>query len=205
MNVAVLGTGNIGGTPGLKWAQAGHAVKFGARDLNSSHVQSLRKTGEGDFSFDSIGNAIAFGEVVLFAVPGNTVAEVVGEYAAPLNRKIVIDATNNLSSSEVSGYSAFAAKAPQVKYYRAFNALGWENFANPRFGDVTADLFYCGNQDAQSGQAVERLIADLGLRPVSLGGIDQLPVVDSLVRLWFALAIGQKMGRHTAFKVLSDR
>jgi len=36
-----------------------------------------------------------------------------------------------------------------------------------------------------------------------LGGVEQVDVVDSVLRLWFALAIGQGKGRHLAFKVLA--
>jgi 8-hydroxy-5-deazaflavin:NADPH oxidoreductase len=46
------------------------------------------------------------------------------------------------------------------------------------------------------------LIADIGLGPVYLGGVEQVGVVDSLLGLWFALAVGQGKGRHLAFKVL---
>jgi predicted dinucleotide-binding enzyme len=204
MKIAVLGTGNIGGTLGKKWIQAGHTVKFGVRDMNSPHVQSLRNTLQGNYSFGSIEEAINFGEVVLFAVPGSTADAIITEFAQALNGKSIIDATNNMGAPEISRAKTFAAQVPQAKYFRAFNSYGWENFAKPVFGELQADLFYCGDEDASATNAVEGLISDVGLRPVRVGGLDQVPVVDSVVRLWFALAIGQKMGRHTTFKVLSD-
>lgn len=46
------------------------------------------------------------------------------------------------------------------------------------------------------------LISDVGLRPVYLGGAEQMGLLDSIASLWFALAFGQKKGRHLAFKVL---
>lgn len=49
---------------------------------------------------------------------------------------------------------------------------------------------------------MEGLIADVGLRPARVGGLDQMQLLDGVLRLWFALAIGQKMGRHLAFKLL---
>jgi hypothetical protein len=42
----------------------------------------------------------------------------------------------------------------------------------------------------------------VGLHPVRVGGLDQLPVVDALASLRFALALGQGLGRHLAFEVL---
>jgi hypothetical protein len=38
---------------------------------------------------------------------------------------------------------------------------------------------------------------------VRVGDLDQLPAVDMLANLWFALALGQGHGRHLAFKVLA--
>jgi predicted dinucleotide-binding enzyme len=59
----------------------------------------------------------------------------------------------------------------------------------------------CG-PDGDAATLVERLIADVGLRPVRLGGQDTVGVLDGVARLWFALALGQEMGRRVAFKVL---
>ncbi len=52
---------------------------------------------------------------------------------------------------------------------------------------------------------VEGLIRDVGLGPVYVGGLDQAEVLDGVLRLWFAVAIGQGRGRHTAFKMLPGR
>ena len=65
----------------------------------------------------------------------------------------------------------------------------------------TIDLFYCG--DSGEGQRqVDQLIADIGLRPIYVGGRDQVDVIDGLTRLWFALAFNQGYGRRLAFKLL---
>ena len=51
---------------------------------------------------------------------------------------------------------------------------------------------------------VEQLIADIGLRPVWVGGPEYTPTVDAIASLWFALALKQGRGRHLAFKLLTD-
>jgi hypothetical protein len=48
---------------------------------------------------------------------------------------------------------------------------------------------------------VETLVEAVGLRPAYLGP-DQHEVVDGVLRLWFALALGRRRGRHLAFRVL---
>jgi predicted dinucleotide-binding enzyme len=202
MNIAVLGTGNIGGTLGRKWASAGHDVVYGVRDLPSPKAQALLEAGAGKISIDTLGAAIGFGDVVVFAVPSSAVAAVVDTHAPALAGKIIIDATNNIGAEEMSGLATFAARTPTATVFRAFNYLGWENFATPQFGDLQADLLYCGPDEPQPRQIVEQLIADIGLRPIRLGGADHAPMLDGLLRVWFALAVEQKMGRQLAFKVL---
>jgi predicted dinucleotide-binding enzyme len=68
---------------------------------------------------------------------------------------------------------------------------------------VTADLFYAA-EEGQAKDLAERLIADVGLRPVWLGGVEAFELVDSLTQLWFTLALRQGLGRRLAFKLLVD-
>ena len=81
---------------------------------------------------------------------------------------------------------------PRPSCTAAFNTLGWENFAEPDHDGETADLFYCGADDGLGRGVVEGLIRDVGLGPVYVGGLDQADVLDGVLRLWFAVAIGQR-------------
>jgi len=118
----------------------------------------------------------------------------------------VLDATNNVGGDgPLNASAAVGAAAPGALYYRAFNTLGWENFAEPTFpGGERADLFYAG-PDGPSRPAVEQLIADVGLHPVWVGGPEHVETVDGVARLWFALVMGRHMARRTAFRVLTDQ
>ncbi len=122
-------------------------------------------------------------------------------HAKALDGKTIIDATNNVSQPAMHSLATFAKHTPNARAFRAFNTLGWENFEDPQFSGVRADLFFCG-PDGDARSTVERLISDVGLRPIYVGGVEQVDVVDGLSRLWFALAFGQNMGRHLAFKLL---
>lgn len=200
MRITVLGAKIIGGTLGRKWAQAGHAVMFGVRNVANPEVQTLAQ--EIGATVATPAEAIAFGDVVVFAIPGSAMEETIATLGSALAGKIVVDAANRMGGGPMNSAAAFAAHAPAAQVYRAFNSVGWEVFANPQFGDVAADLFYCGpGGDGQT--AVEQLIRDVGLRPVRLGDISQVGLVDTVGSLWFALAYGQGMGRQVAFKVLT--
>jgi predicted dinucleotide-binding enzyme len=202
MNIAILGAGNIGGTLGTQWAKAGHNVQFGVRDSNKSEVQKLIKSLGAKTSASTIAHAIDFGEVVVFAIPGSVMDEIITANANALDGKILIDTANKITSPVMNSQATFNAQTPQAKVYRAFNTLGWENFENPMYGNIPADLFYCG-PDGEPRSQVDGLIKDVGLRPIYLGGPDQAGLVDAVLSLWFTLAVKQKMGRNFAFKVLT--
>ena len=202
ITVAVLGAGNIGGTLGKKWSAAGHQVHFGVSDPLGKNARALRTELGERAAIGDIGDALQGDPaVVLISIPGGIVEQTAQTYGAQLNGRILIDAANRMGEDSRHSLAHFQQHAPQALVYRAFNSLGWENFAEPDFAGIQADLFYCG-PDGEARAKVEQLISDVGLRPVYLGGNEQMGLLDSIASLWFALALGQKKGRHLAFKVL---
>jgi 8-hydroxy-5-deazaflavin:NADPH oxidoreductase len=198
--IAVLGAGTVGATLARKWAAAGHRVILASRDPEAAALRELA-TGIGA-STATHATAVAAAEVVVVALPGNAVASVAAALGSALDGKVLIDAGNNIGGTEMNSIGTLTRHAPVAIPARAFNSLGWENFAEPDFDGIPADLLWCG-PDGDAGALVETLVADVGLRPVRVGGLDRLPVVDMLANLWFALALEQGRGRHLAFKVLA--
>ena len=203
LTIAVLGAGNIGGTLGRKWVAAGHQVAFGVNDPNGKHAQALRTELGDKMTIGSLADALNSNpDVVAMAIPGTAMDATIAQYAGLLDGRTIIDSANRMAGGPLNSFATFQQHTPRARIYRAFNTLGWENFADPKFDGVQADLFYCGT-DGEARAAVEQLISDVGLRPMYLGGVEQVDIVDSVVRLWFALAVGQGKGRHLAFKVLT--
>lgn len=203
IKIVVLGAGNIGGTLGRKWVATGHQVVFGVNNPGGEKARKLRSDLGDRAAIHTTGEALATNPVVVvLAIPGTAMDPTIAQYADQLDGKIIIDTANKMGASTHNSFAALQQHTPHARIYRAFNTLGWENFANPLFDGTPAELFYCGT-DGDSRATVEQLIADIGLRPVSLGGVEQVGVVDSVLGLWFALAIGQGQGRQLAFKVLT--
>lgn len=203
LRVAVLGAGNIGGTLGRKWIADGHQVRFGVTDPASEKANALRAQLGGAAHIGTVAEALADAEVVLLAIPGNAMEATIQANAAALDGKILIDAANRLGGGgPANSLTSFQAHTPHANVYRAFNTLGWENFAEPVIGGIQADLFYAG-PDGEPRATVEQLISDVGLRPIYVGGTDQFGLVDSVLALWFQLARGRNIGRRLAFKVLT--
>ena len=189
MRIAVIGTGHIGGTLGSKWRAAGHDVVYGAR----------RGAGEGPggAAVAAIGNAVQDAEVVVLAVPGGAVAGLVKEYATALAGKTVVDATNNMGGGAPDSRAAITGVVPDVRYVRAFNTLGWENFADPLPGTA---LFFAAEPSAR--QATEELIQAVGLEPAYVGGPDATGTVDALLPLWFELVKLNGGNRKVALRIV---
>ncbi len=202
LRIAVLGAGNIGGTLGRKWAAAGHKISFGVNNPDSDRAQALRAELGTKVTIGSVVDALANSDVVVMALPGKAMDETITKHAAQLDGKIIIDAADRLGGGPMNSFATFQKQTPHARVFRAFNTLGWENFADPVFDGIQADLFYCG-PDGDARTVAEQLIEDVGLRPMRLGDVDQMGLVDSVASLWFALALGQGKGRHLAFKVLS--
>lgn len=200
MNIAILGTGNIGGTLGKKWAAVGHTVVFGVRDLRSAKAQSLRESYP-EARLVAIPQALANADVVLLAVPWSAVPEVVRANADALAGKIIIDATNNFGGPVVNNVQAIAGAVPTAIIFRAFNSLGWDVFAQPQFGETQVDTFYCG-PEGEARAKVEKLIQEVGVRPIWVGGLETVGTVDAVGTLWVTLAFQRGRGRGIALKLL---
>jgi predicted dinucleotide-binding enzyme len=191
MDIAVLGTGFIGGTLGRALATSGHRVTFGSR-----HPEDDDVAGGTSASTLSVDDALRAANVVILAVPGPAVGELAATHGDALAGKLVIDATNRMGSTAANSR---ADLPDRVRYARAFNTVGGENMAEPVFDEVPADMFFsCAEADRETLEAV---IEAVGLRPVFVGP-DQEELVDCVFRLWIALAVTQGRGRRLAFRVL---
>ena len=189
MKIAVVGTGNIGDALGTRWRAAGHDVVFGSRAGTGN--------GPGGATVTTVREALGAADVVVLAVPGGAVAEIAAANSAALAGKVVVDATNRMGEPEMNSRSAIMAAVPDARYVRAFNSLGWENFAEPPAG---AALFFAADPTARA--VAEELISSVGLEPVFAGDAAQSSTVDALAPLWFALVRHNDGNRRVALGIV---
>jgi hypothetical protein len=169
MRIAILGGGRVGSALAATWTERGHEVVVSRRD-------TLAATAEA-------------GDVVVLALPARAVAEVLAE-AGPLDGKILIDATNNVSGGP--GGLEIAALAPGARYVKAFNTV-FSTFMHDTPPERPASLVLCGD-DEEAKQVASTLVADLGFEPVDAGGSEATPLVEALAHLVIGLAYGQGRG-----------
>ena len=194
MTVAVIGTGLIGGTLGRAFARAGYPTVFGSRAPETDTA-----AGDSGATMATVADAIAQSDTIVLAVPAAAVDGLLATYGDALAGKLVVDAANNITGTVAHHADLVARHAPKARYARAFNTLGGENLADPDFRGTPADMFYSAPTSDRA--TLDALITAVGLRPIYLGD-GQHDTVDGVLRLWFALAIGQGHGRDLAFHTL---
>ncbi len=179
-DVAVIGAGNIGGTLARKWSGAGHRIRFGAPDLKKPALRELAE--EFGARATSIPGAIRNSDVVLFAIPGcghGRDGGCAGGRSGWEGGDRCYEQRRWRGHAQRRGHRGGRARC---LVRQSVQHLGWELLEDPMIGGIQADLFFC-SPDGRPRAAAERLIADVELRPVSVGGPEEVDVVDGLLRV----------------------
>src|SRR5262249_22225850 len=92
--IAVIGTGNVGGTLGRRWAETGHSVRSAARKPGSAEVTELVKQSPNARALP-VPEAVESSEVVVLATPWSSARAAV-QGAGNLTGKVLLDCTNPL-------------------------------------------------------------------------------------------------------------
>ena len=177
MNISIIGSGNIGGTLGKHWAQAGHHVLFSSRhpeELQSMADRVGAKTG-------TVEEAARFGDVVLLATPFGKNAEV-AQQTGPLDGKILIDASNPYPQRDgevaqqvigdenqtSTGWTAQQFSGARV--VKAFNSIYFKVLENQAFqtGDDRIAVQVVSDDEAAK-DVVKQLLHDIGMVAHDLG------------------------------------
>ena len=208
MNIGIIGSGNVGGTLGTRWAALGHTVVFSSRNPGSSEMRELVARAGPGARAASAAEAAASSEAVLLATPWPATRQAI-ESAGDLAGKILIDATNPLLpglaglefGGTASGGEQVASWASGARVVKAFNTVGFNVMADPRFGDRPAALFYCGD-DADAKRAVHQLASGMGFQALDAGPLRQARLLEPFALLWISLALVQGYGRDIAFDLM---
>ena len=203
MNIAVIGTGNVGGALAKSWAKAGHKIFLGVNDTANFKGKSLLDLH--NVSAHSIADAVKKAEVVLIAAVPQATADIVKAMGNVTN-KVIIDAMNSVRVKP-EGYSntfeALIALASDAEVVKCFNTTGFENMANPVYpNDLHIDMYMAG--DSKIGKEITAHLAkDAGFENCyDFGNNDKVALLEQFALVWINLAIMQGQGRNIAFKIV---
>ena len=173
--IGVIGSGRLGGAVGTIFAKAGYKVMFSSR--HPEELKNLVAEAGPNASAGSVQDAIAFGNVILLAVPYKALPDVGREHGAALKGKIVLDAGNPIptrdgeigNEGQKNGPGETTLKyIPGVRLVRAFNSFGGRIFATEgnRAGEKIGVPL--ASDDAEALKITEKLVRDVGFEPVSV-------------------------------------
>jgi hypothetical protein len=181
LKIGMIGAGREGGALGALFVKAGHPVMFSSRnpDRLRDFVAGLGPLAQAG----SVPQAVAFGDVVVLAVPYTAIEEIGKAHAAALATKaLVMDVSNPIarrdgddlvrSVAAQGGPGLVTARLiPGARIVRAFNAIGAGRLAQiaHRAGDPVGVPI--AGDDQKAIAVAERLIREIGFEPVLVGGL----------------------------------
>lgn len=197
MRIAIIGTGNVAGAYGRRWAAAGHQVTFGSRNPDGDTVKGGLPAGA---RIAAVADAVATADAVVLAVPAMVVRDVVTTLGAALDGKVVIDATNPVGPgiTAVRGANGSAlgeelqALAPAARIVKALNQVG-ANVVDA--GDLSPKpvLFVAGN-DPSARDVALTLTRDAGFDARDAGPITRARELEHFAILWISLSANPAAG-----------
>jgi predicted dinucleotide-binding enzyme len=197
MRIAILGAGNVGGGLGRAFTAVGHDVVFGVRDPESTKtLAALADIPDAEAA--SPAAAVDGADIIVFALRPVAMTATVADLPS-LDGRIVIDAMNRLGGDQATSTTQdLAAILPGAKLVKAFNTIGFENYATAAARTVPAAMFIAGD-DPDAKRAAMALASEIGFRPEDAGGLVNAKVLEEMVRIWMALV--QVHGRSVAFAI----
>ena len=175
VKIGIIGSGNMGRAVGVRLAQSGHEVMFGARRAQQA-TNAAERAGNGAMA-GSTDEAAAFGEVLVWTIRDPQPSAVLSD-PTKLDGKIVLDLNNRDYANEVRQGAWFEAAiaeqlqaaAPEAKVVKALNTIAMEAFdtSPDALRQAGAQSFIAGdNEEAKS--TAGKLLDDLGFTAVDLG------------------------------------
>lgn len=206
MRIGIIGTGNMGRSLGILWAEQGHDVFFGARDAGKAEA-AAQIAGRGA-RHGTNDEAAAFGEAVFYSARGIHPGEVLADVRA-LDGKTVIDSNNGpipdgfaYEPITVSLAETLQAQIPAARVVKAFNTMSQETFelAPESLRQQRVSVFIAGDDEA-ARQTVMGLAEQIGFAPVDCGGLRNARLIEGLGDFIRLLMLGQERGPYTALSV----
>jgi predicted dinucleotide-binding enzyme len=173
VRIGIVGSGNIGATTASLFSAAGHDVAISNSRGPESLADLVGELGNG-VRAASVEDAVAWGDVVLLAVPWTARGGL--PPAEAFAAKIVIDATNafgpggaidlepRTSSEEV------LAAMPGARFVKAFNTMNFRPLGQRGHETPPLALFLAGD-DAGAKETVAALIGEVGFDPIDTGSL----------------------------------
>lgn len=201
MRIGVLGTGEVGRALAGRFAEVGHDVMIGTRDVRATLAKGDAWYGEHPgVRLGTQAEVAAHGEIVVNANAGHGSLPALNNAGeANLTGKVLVDVSNSLDFSQGFPPSLFVPNTdslgeqiqrafPTARVVKTLNTVGNQVMIHPeRVGDGDHTIFVSGN-DADAKTVVSGLLREFGWADiVDLGDITTARGPEMYVVLWVRL------------------
>lgn len=200
MNIAIIGTGNIGSGLALVLGRTRHGVVVADTEGGVSAAQKLKEAGVSVQAAD-VRTAVAQADMVILAVPYGAVGAIAG--AADFAGKIVVDLTNPVTEDfsglqlgfATSAAEEIAKRLPAATVVKAFNTVFAQIYAQGlNFGSTKVQTFVASDDDKAKAAVIE-VAKDAGFDARDAGGLKSARYLEPLG--YMNIQFGYMLGRGT--------
>jgi 8-hydroxy-5-deazaflavin:NADPH oxidoreductase len=171
VDIAIIGTGNVGKALGSSLVRAGHSVTLSA--ANPEHAAAAASSLSARAA-SSNNEAVGASDLVILAIPAAALAGVAQEIGAAAAGKVVVDVSNRPTPDPAGASTSLAEELqvhlPDSKVVKAFNTAFASRQADPSVSGIAADGFVAAD-DESAKQTVLDVVESIGFRPVDAGSL----------------------------------
>lgn len=208
MQIAIIGTGNVGAAIARGLAGKGFGLILGARDPQGAEVRALATATGARVALPK--EAAALGEILLLALPWSAVEAALRDLG-DLTGKIVVDCTNPIARGpqgmglaighSTSGGEYVQGLCPGARVVKTLNQVGAEIMADTGRLPHPPVMFMAGNDNAAK-EAVAQMLTALGFEALDAGDLTKARLLEPFGLVWINQSILRGMGRDWAFAAL---
>jgi len=213
MKVGILGSGNMGRSLGMVWAELGHDLFFG--DIDRQKAQAVAHFVNEKGGPSRVGPPAKDGTVEQAARHGqlllHSVRDVVLSSMLPslelVRDKVIVDCNNEssatlLASRRLSHAERLAHDAPEAHVVKAFNTFTQETFEHcpSRSPVLRASCFICGDHPP-AVELVTLLAREMGLDAVDCGPLSHAHLLEAMGDFVRIMARRTENGAHIALSL----
>ncbi|MGO8673842.1 MAG: NADPH-dependent F420 reductase [Capsulimonadaceae bacterium] len=209
MKIGIIGAGRVAGSLGPAWAAKGHQVIYGVREQDREPALKLCEGPDVTARVGTVREAADVAEVLLLAVPWETVRGVIDELG-DLSGKILLEPANPLTP-DLAGVSVglttsageqVAEWAPGARVVKIFNMTGFNSMSNPQYGEFAATMLYAGD-DVEAKAVAARLATEIGFDARDAGPLKISRLLEPVGALLTYLIVHQKFNPEMAWVLLT--
>ncbi|WP_394706095.1 NADPH-dependent F420 reductase [uncultured Martelella sp.] len=198
MNIAILGTGNIGSGLARTFAKTQHGVVVADRNGGEAAAAKLAEDGL-SVQAAGISAAVAQADIVILALPYGAIAGLADQ--ADFAGKIVVDLTNPIKgdfsglvvSGENSAAEEIARALPGARVVKAFNTVFADLYAEGLSFNGTPVQTFVASDDDEAKQTVISVSGEAGFDARNAGGLANARYLEPLgfMNIQFGYMLGQ--------------